>query len=538
MDEVSCNSNGCTPTGFRICLINPPGIISVDNPHLGIAYIAAMLRTHGYAVDIFDCPVQNLCYTEIYDVIKRGMYHIVGISCYDYNYKEVFILGRFLEILKPKPFVVLGGYLPTLSPEMALEISGVACVVIGEGEFTMLDLVERIMSGNEWRNTPGIAYFCGEKIIYNQYRRVDNLDKYPFPVRDFAIEGDVSIIASRGCFGTCSFCSINAYYSKVGGPRLRFRSPENVTLEMKDITDRMGIKRFTFIDDDFFAVKHQPDWLERFANQIKINKLKCSFILEGRIGQIEESDLKLLKPVGLKAIYVGLESIVPRQQRLYKKIVRKQAFLKKMVAFRKYDIRMIIGLMLIDPFVVLSEIKTNIKFLLDSNYFDIAYPMHPLCSDLQFVFVHGNTPLYELLKGKGLLNATAPYGFEIQDRAVMQYIQVVALWRSTVIHKLMKMFEIFKYFDESSFPVQYKQLASIYSKFMEQDAGFLLELIDAIGAESIRTLEHANKFVLLQSTRVKVIETAFIEAIRYLKSNGITPKISSVHTANLFNGFS
>ncbi|HON36703.1 MAG TPA: hypothetical protein PLY52_10405 [Methanothrix sp.] len=97
----------------------------------------------------------------------------------------------------------------------------------------------------------------------------DDLDRLPFPRRttfhSYFGKPIASILTSRGCWRNCAFCSINAWYDRVGGKKFRIRSVDNIVSEMKELYDLHGVRIFNFQDDNFF-LPDRSQALQRFES--------------------------------------------------------------------------------------------------------------------------------------------------------------------------------------------------------------------------------------------------------------------------------
>ncbi len=133
-------------------------------PPLGIAYIAAYLIKHGHQCRILDGIATCLSIKDICTIARD--YDIIGItvvSTYAVRAIELVQAIKNAGILQP---VVVGGPHVTALPESLIDL-GADYGVIGEGEITMLELVEYLSGGSgELRNVPGLVfsvYFLQQK---------------------------------------------------------------------------------------------------------------------------------------------------------------------------------------------------------------------------------------------------------------------------------------------------------------------------------------------------------------------------------------
>ncbi len=73
------------------------------------------------------------------------------------------------------------------------ELDSLDVGVMGEGEYTLLDLVKKINNNENLSMVNGIMHRQGGKVVKNQQRRfIDNLDELPFPERNLLNLGKVS----------------------------------------------------------------------------------------------------------------------------------------------------------------------------------------------------------------------------------------------------------------------------------------------------------------------------------------------------------
>ena len=80
-----------------------------------------------------------------------------------------------------------------------------------EGEHTLLELVERLKAGENWRDVHDIVYMDGGRVVETEARTlVAELDSLPFPHRPYDADRlggfyTLPLLASRGCARRCSF---------------------------------------------------------------------------------------------------------------------------------------------------------------------------------------------------------------------------------------------------------------------------------------------------------------------------------------------
>jgi radical SAM superfamily enzyme YgiQ (UPF0313 family) len=309
---------------------------------------------------------------------------------------------------------VLSGLHPSARPADCLNHPNTDFVVIGEAEYTMLELVGALEQGTTkgFKKIRGIGYIKnGETVITPPRPAIQDLDALPFPARHllpmetyFAAvkkippRGEISkpwtvMLTSRGCPYNCVFCSIHT----VMGKKWRARSPENVVNEIEQVVHTYRIKQLDFVDENMTLDKRR---MESICDLIVKRGLDIEWYTPNgvRADTLDENLLKKMKASGCKKIRIAPESGV---QRVVDHIIKKNLDLKEVekavVLSKKVGIKVgcffVIGL--------IGETKEDIEESInyaqklrrlgaDSFYFSYAMPVY-------------GTELYEQAKRGGFL---------------------------------------------------------------------------------------------------------------------------------------
>jgi radical SAM superfamily enzyme YgiQ (UPF0313 family) len=142
----------------------------------------------------------------------------------------------------------------------------------------------------------------------------DDLDSLPFPGKHlFNIEhyvksaGEIirfgNIITSRGCPFFCTYCS-----NKIYGKSVRFRSPENVILEIKNLKEAYGINKFVFLDD---CITLKRERMMEICRLMMSGNLNIKWVCITRVDAVDQELLMEMKKAGCIAIDYGIESGIP-----------------------------------------------------------------------------------------------------------------------------------------------------------------------------------------------------------------------------------
>ncbi|MCK4248755.1 MAG: B12-binding domain-containing radical SAM protein, partial [Candidatus Omnitrophica bacterium] len=232
---------------MKIALVNPRiESYSSTLPPLGLLYIAAVLEKNGYEVRIFDIyPYDD----RDLDSLVRYKPDIIGMTVLTDYWSRARYIARFIRDKIVKSTFIVGGVHVTVLPEESIRGLDADIGVIGEGEYTMLELCERLIGVSEWDDIKGIVYRDQKgKFVYTQPRLfIENLNELPFPARhllnfeDYLIppgiirghwsERSTTVMTSRGCPFQCIWCGSQSTF----GRKVRRRSVENVIDELKQI---------------------------------------------------------------------------------------------------------------------------------------------------------------------------------------------------------------------------------------------------------------------------------------------------------------
>ena len=375
---------------MKVTFLNPPQtnskykFLGVVAPSLGIGYMAAVLEKNGYDVDVLDASALELTYDEIGEEILKRNPDIVSISALTPTIGVALDSADKIKQVKPDTVVVLGGYHPTFEYKSVLEEPSVDVVVRGEGEYTLLELVQTIESGGDLSSVAGLAFIDenDDEITLTADRPIiKDLDELPFPAfhlfpmdkyKILNITTNVAtIITTRGCPMQCSFCSSAALH----GNHLRRRSYENVCDEIELRLKEQNIDTIAFMDDTFTLNKK---FVRNFCEEIKRRNLKFWWGCTSRVDTLDEELLQIMKDAGCITIFIGVESA---DQQMLEKMNKNITISKTESAFRlarKVGIRTIASCVIGMPEDTKKTIKQTIDFVkkLNPNYalYSLATP--------------------------------------------------------------------------------------------------------------------------------------------------------------------
>ncbi|MBV8196823.1 MAG: B12-binding domain-containing radical SAM protein, partial [Candidatus Eremiobacteraeota bacterium] len=340
--------------------------------NLGLGYLASTLRARGYCVEILDFEDP---YEAVRGAIDRLDPVLVGFSLIFQFYIHRF--NKLISRLRAdgvRAHFTMGGHFPSLSHEHTLRlVPDLDSVVRFEGELTLLELVDALGLGQEWREIAGIAYrgADGECIVTAMRPLLRDLDELPYPDRDVAPRmmlglPTAQLLASRGCARTCSFCSIHMFYRTAPGKVVRTRKPAEVVREMCMLYDNHGVRLFLFQDDDFpifGPVWHR--WVREFLGCLRESGLADRVIwkINCRADAVDPELFAEMRDAGMFFVYMGLESGTDEGLRTLNKLITVEQNVHAVELLKKLDILFDFGFMLLEPSTTFDSIFENVRFL-------------------------------------------------------------------------------------------------------------------------------------------------------------------------------
>lgn len=282
-----------------------------ERPSLTFATLAAPLLQEGHEVETLDLDMSNQPTSELEQKLDKFSPEYVGITC---TTPLVYKVKRIASVVKKhntNTIVVAGGPHPSSLPESILADSDLDMVCIGEGDFTMVEIV----SGADWSSIKGIWYKKGNKLIANPKREyIDDPDQLPFPAwglfnlkkyntsRLTCRKNPVGAIeTSRGCVFGCTYCNKNIF-----GRTFRAKSPQRVVDEMEYMLG-IGFKEIHIMDDGFTTDLSRA---KQTCDLIKKRGLSFPWNLHNgiRVDRVDREFLEKAHDAGCYGITFGIES--------------------------------------------------------------------------------------------------------------------------------------------------------------------------------------------------------------------------------------
>lgn len=282
-------------------------------PPLGLLYLSSHLKRQGADVGVFDGTFRT--FGQFVDLLATARPPVVGLYCNLMTKRNV--LRMIAECRRAGATVVVGGPEPPHYAELYLD-HGADVVVIGEGELTLEALLRELTRSPGRRTLHDIAGVCvrdedGRVIRTPARALMPDLDAQPLPDRE-AIDvdqylrtwrrhhgaGSVSLLTTRGCPYTCTWCSRTVF-----GESHRRRSPERVADEVEYIVERYAPEQLWYTDD-VFAIHRS--WTLKFAAEMDARRLRLPFECISRAEHLTDDVADALVSLGCFRVWIGSES--------------------------------------------------------------------------------------------------------------------------------------------------------------------------------------------------------------------------------------
>jgi anaerobic magnesium-protoporphyrin IX monomethyl ester cyclase len=388
----------------HVTLVNPPtppkSMGHMPFALLGLGYLGAVLEKNNYKVDILDCQALKLSFEQAKEELKKRQPNIVGVTSTTLTYKSGLKIVQLAKEVNPNCITVMGGPHVTFWDDKALqECPQLDIVVRREGEYTLLEVVQRIEAGQSLQDTLGITYRSNGQIVKNADRPyIENLDELPFPARHLwpmellrKYEDVLYLTTSRGCVFWCNFCAT----VRMHGRKYRWRNPENVADELEFLNKTYGVTTFTFCDDAFTVDQART---EKLCKEILDRKLQIKWNCGTRVDMLTRDLLVKMKQAGCISVWFGVESGSQQVLDEMKKGITTEQTIKVLGWVREFGLKPVPNVILGFPTETKKSAWKTIHYAEklspnDMSFYNIATPFP-------------GTPMYDQVVENGWLKVT------------------------------------------------------------------------------------------------------------------------------------
>src|SRR5215467_1755080 len=375
-------------------------------PPLGTLYAAALLRSAGLSIALFDAMLTDP-EKHFEEVLNRYKPRVVVVYEDNFNFLTKMCLTRMrglayriLELSQKANAVVLANGSDASDHTLDYLQQGFDYVLLGEAEATLLEVVRHILNRDckSPRSIQGLAYLdeeTGELVRTQSRPLMQNLDVLPFPSRDLldvdqyrsaweSAHGyfSLNIVASRGCPYRCNWCAKPIY-----GDSFAVRAPQDVASEMHELKYRFGAAHLWFADDIFGL---RPPWVRDLAAEVERLDAAIPFKMQSRVDLMTPGNVNALRRAGCAEAWLGVESGSQKILDAMDKGTRVEQITKARKNLRNEGIRACYFLQFGYPGETWEDIQKTIELVRETRPDDIGVSVsYPLPGTKFFERVHG-----------------------------------------------------------------------------------------------------------------------------------------------------
>ena len=349
----------------------------------GILYLAACAREAGHEVKAIDGALCAL--PQMLREINSYNPDFLGISVVTMLWHHAKLLITEAKKQNPNLFIAVGGPHPTALMEKSLqECSELDAIVYGEGEQTIVELLNALEKRKSLADVRGIIFRDGGKIIRTQMRPLlQDLDSLPYPAFDLIDLHNYrpsighyrrlpsgELVMSRGCPMNCIFCS------KITGRTIRTRNPVKVADELEFYIQKYGIKEVKFWTELFTYDKKN---VIETCNEFRKRKFDITWSATARVDSIDKEMLLAMKRAGCWYLQFGIESGVQKNLNTLRKGTTPERVEKALKLTHSLGLKSFCTFILGIPGETYEEALQTIEFACKLNpFYAEFFPLTPL----------------------------------------------------------------------------------------------------------------------------------------------------------------
>lgn len=403
-------------TNAKILIIAPKYAIIKNMLPIGLSYISSVLKDAGYEVEFlnawpYDGPTEDI----IKETLSKQEYSFVLTGGLSAHYPIV--KSCVDSVRKHAPFarVILGGGIISSQPDLMFRVLQPDYIIIGEGELTILELLEHLNNDRDLSEVNGIGYRDpeGKLVLTGPREPIRDIDSLPWPdfealgldtILDSTLPSDslyydlfdsprpYPLIASRSCPYQCTFC-----FHPIGN-KYRQRSIANIIDELTFAINRYKINIVEFYDELFsYDNKRVHDLCTQLKQLFESVPWEVKWICQMRVDTIDDELLETMKDAGCYFLSLGFESYSPTVLKSMRKHITPQQIDNALRTTHRHNMSIQGGFIFGD---VAETTKTAYETL---NYWKQNSDLSGGGISLAFIQPYPGTALYEHALKSGII---------------------------------------------------------------------------------------------------------------------------------------
>ncbi|EKD25721.1 MAG: Radical SAM protein [uncultured bacterium] len=282
----------------------------------GLACLSSVCKKNGYSTEIIDANVIDEQNEAVLDAVIKLNPFAVGLSATTSSISDAALLAASIKNIQPEIYIIIGGsHISGIPHETMKKYDIFDFGIIGEGEKTLVSLLDSLKNSIIPENLPGFVFRkSGDVVVNKQSNGHINIDEEPFPdfepflkwLPRYNVAGyssykspAVALITSRGCVSHCTFCSQSVF-----GKEYRYYSSQNILKMIKYLINN-GVKEIRFYDDNLVFPKER---IIELCDLIISENINISWTCNVRPDDVDIEILAKMKKAGCWQIAYGIES--------------------------------------------------------------------------------------------------------------------------------------------------------------------------------------------------------------------------------------
>lgn len=322
---------------MKVLLVNPPyhiekyygriAKLGFSFPPIGVLYLAAYLRQFGYEVKAYDFQANE---ENFFDVLQSFKPKVIGITCHTALVYSTILLAKQIKERLKDCYIVVGGTHPSCRPQDLLKDGTIDVAVRGEGELTLLELLNHFQDEKKLEDIDGITFKRDGEFVTNRDRAlIKDINSLPVPAVDllpldnYRCSPDLRIgkkvmmlSTARGCPYQCTFCAMKESFNRT----YRYRNVDMIFKEIDYYIQNYKADGL-FIVDELFTVNRKRvfEFCDRMIRGGYSKDIK--WWAQTRADCVDKELLVKMKAAGCRMLSFGIESGVDRLLKVIKKKV-------------------------------------------------------------------------------------------------------------------------------------------------------------------------------------------------------------------------
>ena len=319
-----------------------------DDPYpvypIGLSYLTTYLkeRLAGFEISILDLNFISI--EELKKEIQKFSPKYIGISFRNIDdvnsiNKKYFVnqyknlIGQIKSVTNAT--LIIGGSGFSIFPELMYKTLRPDFGIYGEGEDTLLKLIERLENNRSYSDLGRLIYQKNGQCIFNRNENFfsDLALNFEDQLLDFYWKksGMLNVQTKRGCPYHCIYCT----YPLIEGKKVRTLNTDKIVDTLKQLYYQKGID-YIFFTDSVFNINNKYNY--ELAEKIISSGIKINWGGYFTFTQLDKDLLKILKKSGLKHIEFGTETMSDTTLKTYGKNFTVNDILEKSALCNQLDI--------------------------------------------------------------------------------------------------------------------------------------------------------------------------------------------------------